>query len=98
MGLTDAETERFLVEWYGPAAPAESIDETAGRLSDGAASISARGEPVRLLMAMAVPDDDYAFGVFLAESADAVAQVCEGAGAPAERITPAVGWAGNLDR
>src|ERR1700744_3843107 len=98
MGLTEADTERFLVEWYGPTAPAQSIDETAGRLNDGAPSISARGERVRVLMAMAVPDDDYAFGVFRAESAEPVAQVCDDAGAPAERITPAVGWAGNPDR
>ena len=93
MGLMDAGAERFLVEWYGPGASARSIGETAGRLNDGAASTSARGEPIRLLMAMAVPEDDYAFGVFAAESAETVAQVCDGAGAPAERISTAFGWA-----
>jgi hypothetical protein len=93
MGLTEAATERFLVEWYGPHAPAHSIGETVGRLNDGAASTSARGDPIRLLMAMAVPEDDYAFGVFAAESAKTVAQVCDDAGAPAERISTAVGWA-----
>lgn len=98
MGLTEAETERFLVEWYGPRAPAHSINETAGRLNDGAASTTARGEPIRLLMAMAVPADDYAFGVFAAVSAATVAQVCDDAGAPAERISFAVGWADTLDR
>ncbi|ORB73012.1 hypothetical protein BST44_16545 [Mycobacterium scrofulaceum] len=93
----DAEAERFFVEWYGPRAPGHSIGETAGRLNDGAASISARGEPIRLLVAMAVPDDDYAFGIFAAESAETVAQVCDDAGAPAERISIAVGWARTLD-
>jgi hypothetical protein len=97
MGLTETGTERFLVEWYGPRVPARSIGETAGRLNDGAASTSARGEPIRLLMAMAVPQDDYAFGVFAAESAETVAQVCDEAGAPAERISTAVGWARTLD-
>ena len=80
-----------------PRAPAHSIGETAGRLNDGAASTSARGEPIRLLMAMAVPADEYAFGVFAAESAATVAQVCDDAGAPAERISAAVGWASALD-
>ncbi len=89
----DAEAERFLVEWYGPRASVCSIRETAGRLNDGAASTSARGEPIRLLMAMAVPDDDYAFGVFAAESAETVARVCDDAGAPAQRISTAFGWA-----
>jgi len=92
MGLKDAETDRFLVEWYGQRASALAIGETACRLIDGAASTSARGEPIRLLMAMAVPEDDYAFGVFAAESAETVAQVCDDAGAPAERISTAVGW------
>lgn len=93
----DAEAVRFLVEWYGPRVPAHSIGATAGRLNDGAASKSARGQPIRLLMALAVPEDDYAFGVFAAESAEAVAQVCDDAGAPAERISTAVGWAHTLD-
>jgi hypothetical protein len=92
MGLDEAGLERFLVEWYGPKTPALSIRETAGRLNDGAASISARGAQIRLLMALAVPADDYAFGVFAAESAETVAQVCVDAGAPAERISAVVGW------
>jgi len=92
MVLTEAATERFLVEWYGSLASAHAIGETAGRLNDGAALTSARGEPIRLLMAMAVPEDDYAFGVFAAESAETVAQVCDAAGAPAERISTAVEW------
>jgi hypothetical protein len=92
MGITDAALGRFLVEWYGPRAHAGSISETAGRLIDGAASVEAGGTQIRLLMALAVPADDYAFGVFAAESAATVAQVCVDAGAPAERISPVVGW------
>lgn len=92
MGIAEAGLEQFLVEWYGPRATARSITETAGRLNDGAASTSARGAHIRLLMALAVPADDYAFGVFAAESAETVAQVCADAGAPPERISAAVGW------
>ena len=97
MGITDAGLERFLVEWYGRRAPFCSITEMAGRLNDGAASISARGTQIRLLMALAVPADDYAFGVFAAESAETVAQACVDAGAPAGRISAAVGWPGTTD-
>jgi hypothetical protein len=97
MAITEAGLERFLVEWYGPEAPSGSIDETAGRLNDGAASVSAHGAQIRLLMALAVPADGYAFGVFAAESAETVAQVCADAGAPAERISAAVGWSNTLD-
>ena len=88
----DAGTESFLVEWYGPRAPALWIGETAQRLNDRAAAVSARGGQVRLLMAVAVPSDDYAFGVFAAVSAEIVAEICADAGAPPERISAAVGW------
>lgn len=43
-------------------------------------------------MAVAVPADDYAFGVFAADSAEVVAETCADAGAPPERISAAVGW------
>jgi hypothetical protein len=92
MATTEDQTRRFLAEWYGAQAPAHSIGETADRLSKCAAAMSTQGRPVRLLTAMAVPADDYAFGVFAAESAELVAQVCREACAPAARISSAVGW------
>jgi hypothetical protein len=98
MATNEDPTHRFLVEWYGAQAPAHSIGETADRLSKCAASMSTRGQRVRLLTAIAVPADDYAFGVFAAESAELVAQVCREAGAPAERISSAVGWIQAPDR
>ncbi len=88
----------FLVEWYGHAAGAGSIGETAGRINDGAASVLADGVRIRLLVALAIPTDDYAFGVFAAESADAVARLCADAGAPPDRISAAVGWLRTPDR
>ena len=92
MATTETDLERFLVEWYGPDTSTSSVDETAGRLNDGAASTSAAGDRIRLLMVLAVPTEDYVFGVFAAESAETVAQVCADAGAPAARISAAVGW------
>jgi hypothetical protein len=40
---------------------------------------------------------DYAFSVFAAEPAETVARVCADAGAPAERISAAIGWSNMLD-
>lgn len=97
MAITEVGLKRFLVEWYGPRAPDCPLSETGRRLADGAASFSAHGTQIRLLIALFVPADDYAFGVFAAESAAAVAQVCVDAGAPAERISSAVGWCDTLD-
>lgn len=54
--------------------------------------MSTRGTAVQLLTAMTVPDDDYTFGVFAAETAEIVAQICADVGAPAERISSGVGW------
>jgi hypothetical protein len=92
MANTGAPQEQFLVEWYGPQAPVQTIVDTAGALVDRATAMSARGGQIRLLVAMAIPADDYAFGVFVADSSSTVAQVCNDANAPAERISRAVGW------
>ncbi|WP_077096963.1 hypothetical protein [Mycobacterium terramassiliense] len=92
MAIVDQGIEPFLVEWYGPHAPARWIGETARRLNERASSVSARSGQVRLLMAVAIPSDDYAFGVFVAPSAEVVARICNDAGAPPERISAAVGW------
>jgi hypothetical protein len=92
MSGAEVDTKRFLVEWYGPQTLAHSIGETVDRLNDRAAAMSTGGKSVLLLTAIAVPADDYAFGVFVAESAELVTQLCDDVGAPAERISPAIGW------
>lgn len=92
MALTEEDAQRFLVEWYGTQAPTDSIAETADRLNSCAASTSIHPKQVRLLAAMAVPLDDYAFAIFASESAELVAEVCRDAGTPPQRISCAVGW------
>jgi hypothetical protein len=92
MASAEPQPQRFLVEWYGPRTAAHSIGEIVGRLNSRAALMSSRGDRVQLLTAMAVPDDNYSFGVFAAESAELVAQLCRNVGAPAERISWGVGW------
>jgi hypothetical protein len=80
----------YLVEWYGPRLAGEPIEDTAATLDDCAASMSIAGSSVRLLTILAVPTDEVLFGVFTADSADLVAETCQRAGLPAQRLTPAV--------
>jgi hypothetical protein len=79
----------YLVEWYRPEVT-EDLDDTVTKLNECVASISTAGAPVQLLMALAVPIDEVVFGVFAAGSADMVAQACQRAGIPAQRLTAAV--------
>ncbi|MGP4056551.1 hypothetical protein ACTWP6_17295 [Mycobacterium sp. 4D054] len=44
---------------------------------------------MHLLSMVAVPGDEVLFGVFTAGSASAVAQTCDRAGIPAQRVTTA---------
>ena len=67
---------RYLVEWYSPAGEAPAV---------GAAGA------VELLLTISVPTDEVAFGLFAAESAEAVERACRAAGHPPARITAAVG-------
>jgi hypothetical protein len=97
MAITGPQLQRFLVEWYGPRTSAHSIEDLVDRLNSRAEFMSPRGTVVQLLTAMTVPDDNYTFGVFAAESAEIVAQICAYVGAPAERISSGVGWMRPLD-
>jgi hypothetical protein len=79
----------YLVEWYRPGLTAEPFDKIAVKLAECAASMSAEGSPVQLLLTLAVPTDEFGFGVFAARSANIVVQTCQRAGIPAQRVTPA---------
>jgi len=80
----------YLVEWYPTEPSAEVLDRTMARLRQGTESTTADGSSARVLMTLAVPTDEVIFCVFLASSSDAVAEVCERAGFPAERVTAAM--------
>ena len=79
----------YLVEWYHSAAMEEPLDDTATRLKDSAVLMSAQGSPVRLLNLLVVPTDEVLFAVFTADSASVVAQTCDRAGIPAQRVSTA---------
>lgn len=79
----------YLVEWYHSAVTEEPLDNTAARLNDSAALMSEHGSTVRLLNLLAVPTDEVLFAVFTADSASAVAEACDHAGLPAQRVSTA---------
>jgi hypothetical protein len=79
----------YLVEWYDSTVTEEPLDDTAARLNECAVLMSAQGSPVQLLNLLAVPTDEVLFAVFTADSANTVAQTCDRAGIPAQRVTTA---------
>ena len=80
----------YLAEWYRPQLTEELLDNTVARLDECVRAICAKGSPVQLLTALAVPNDELIFGVFAAGSEQVVARVCRQAGIPAQRISPAI--------
>ena len=90
MGTDDAAPLRFLAEWHSPRVRGRAITDVAQCLRRSTATMPAQPDRPELLYALEIPQDAYAFGVFTAESAEAVAQVCMLAGVPADRISAAV--------
>lgn len=80
----------YLVEWYRPEFTDEELDEAAATLRECAAVMGADGSPVQLRMTLAVPSDEVIFAIFASSSAHLVAQTCNQAGMPAQRITAAI--------
>ncbi|WP_036494629.1 hypothetical protein [Nocardia sp. BMG111209] len=89
MGTPAPPLSCYLVEWYRPGLDAETFDGMTVALATCAASMSAEGSPVELLLTLCVPEDEFALGVLTAGSADIVTRVCLRAGTPAQRVTPA---------
>jgi hypothetical protein len=90
MQTGDAVPSRFLAEWYTPHLNGRAITDVAQCLQQSLATLPTRSHRPELLYALQVPQDAYAFGVFAADSAEIVAQICRLAGLPADRITAAV--------
>lgn len=77
----------FLVEWYQRGIAVDSVRQASDQLCAAADVVRAGGMSVRFLLAVSVPADQTLFGVFTAESVDAITQTCRAAGCPADRIT-----------
>lgn len=75
----------FLVEWYQPDLVDSAVDTVIDRLTRVAAAAR-----VKLLLTLTAPSDETLFGVFTADSVDAVVAVCRQAGWHVDRITAGV--------
>jgi len=83
-------TRYYLAEWYRGELNQHEIDRIAARLDESSRSVSAGGASVRRVMTMAVPAGEWMFGIFEADSADTVEQVCRHAGMAPQQLNPAV--------
>jgi hypothetical protein len=68
----------------------ERLEQTARRIGQSAAELSARGRPVHVLVTILMPDDEVAFCLFAAGSPTLVEQACRHADIPFSRITRAI--------
>ncbi len=77
----------FLAEWYLPDLAETTVDDIVSRLDAATAAVSDEGRRVRLVVTLSVPTDEVLYGVFDAESPDAVGAACRRAGVPHQRLS-----------
>ncbi len=80
----------YLVEHYLPGVTAEAFREASERVRVSAEAMADAGARIRYLHSTLVPEDEAAFCVFDASSADVVAQMYARAGVAFERISDAL--------
>ena len=85
------EAAYYLAEWYLPELTDQTVTDTVAKLDIAAATVSAEGTPVRLVVTLAVPTDEVLYGVFGAQSPEIVTITCDRAGVPHQRLSAHVG-------
>lgn len=80
----------YLVEHYWPGITEPEFRRSAERVSASAARLAESGEPIRFLHSTLVPEDEAAFCVIAAASAELVERAYEAAGITYERLVEAV--------
>jgi hypothetical protein len=81
----------YLAEWYLPELTDKSVDDMVAKLDAAAVSVSSEGATIRLLVTLAVPNDEVLYGVFGAHSPDIVSRTCLQAGVPHQRLSGDIG-------
>ena len=80
----------FIGDRYIPGARPEVALDQAERLRETVRRHAAEGHQIRLLSTTFVPNEEWVFDLFEAESADQVHSLYEACGIPVERVTPGV--------
>lgn len=79
----------YIAEWYRLELAEDALGRAVATIDACASTAAGQTSPVTLLALLAVPNDEVVFGIFAAGSADLVAEVCDQAGLPAQRLTAA---------
>ncbi|HET7513322.1 MAG TPA: hypothetical protein VFJ60_00785 [Gaiella sp.] len=85
----------YLAEVFAPRGGLESQRAAAERLDAAVTAHTSRGERVRHLHSLFVPDEETTFHLLESEGPAVVDRVLRDAGVEAERIHPAISVAGN---
>jgi hypothetical protein len=80
----------YLVETYVPEARPGDAREAGRRARTAAREAARTGERIRYVRMTFLPRDETCFHVFVADSEEAVADVCRRAGLGSPRIVPAL--------
>lgn len=80
----------YLVEHYWPGITELEFRRSAAEVAAGAARLASAGEPIRFLHSTLVPEDEAAFCVLSAASAELVERAYRSAGITFERLVEAV--------
>ena len=80
----------YIGERYIPQAEREVAMDQADRIRNAVLEAAPEGAPVRLLSTTFVPNEEWVFDLFEAESADHVRRIYEVSGVPVERVTEGV--------
>jgi uncharacterized protein DUF4242 len=80
----------YVGERYIPAAKRRVALDQAERIRSAVLEAAPDGAPVRLLSTTFVPNEEWVFDLFEAESAEQVRRIYEVSGVPVERVTEVV--------
>lgn len=64
-----------------------AVDDIVARLDAAASEVTVEGTAVRLSVTLSVPTDEVLYGLFDADSPEAVVTTCQRAGVPHQRIS-----------
>ncbi|OBF97257.1 Uncharacterised protein [Mycolicibacterium flavescens] len=81
----------YFAEWYLANLTQDAVERLVTRLQAALENSDGEFSVVRLVGAVAVPEDEVFYGVFAATSPESVTEVCERIGMPPGRLTASVG-------
>ena len=80
----------YVGERYLPEAQRKAALEQAERIRLAVLQLAPEGAPVKLLSTTFVPNEEWVFDLFEAQTADQVRRIYEVSGVPVERVTEGV--------